>query len=367
MSLASLVGGYSRYGTIGARSFWLAKVMFTFAYSCAIAWPVAAAVTFKNSPVKLIETGLKNMGRDGGPRQAAIWVNDHTLVANVPLEKSTHDPHNLGRTVMYDLNTGKTSELMRYASPLCWDASLGRAAAVFYPNPDNPREQQTLALRIDFEGSIIDKQFVAPGAGLGPDCDMTVERPKGLPERVRIRLRPPHGFIDLGQTGKRWDDAAVLHRTDGKKIKLATHGWTIDHVRYLDFLDKYQLDTGSGCLVKGEKCPPDIHLMDTSGAVTSIQLPAGILDLISVTRVHVVKNGLLFRVQFNKTNRYGYFLLRNGVLHELWRPGSPGLMKPGPTEPWGREAISPDGCKVAFRRGTWPRQTFIFDHCAIGR
>lgn len=327
---------------------------------------MAAAVTFKKSPVKLIDTGLKNMGRDGGPRQAAVWVNDHTLVANVPLEKSAHDPHNFGRTVMYDLNTGKTSELMRYASPLCWDASLGRAAAVFYLNPDNPREQQTLALRIDFEGSIIDKQFVAPGAGLGPDCDMTGERPKGLPERVRIRLRPPHGFIDLGQTGKRRDDAAVLHRPDGETTELSMNGRLVSDVRYLDFLGKYQLDTGSGCLVKGEKCPPDIHLMDTSGAVTSIQLPAGILDLIPIYRIWVVKNGLLFRVEFNKTNRYGYFLLRNGLLHELWRPGSPGFMKPGPTEPWGREGISPDGCKVAFTRDVQPRKVIVFDHCAIG-
>ncbi len=325
----------------------------------------AAAITFKKSPVKLMDTGLENMEPYPGPSQAAVWVNDHRLVAGVPLKNSAHDPHNIGRTVLYDLNTGKTRELMRYAHPICWDASLGRAGAVFYPNPDNKKEQQVFALRVDSKGEIIDKKPAVQNARRGPDCDMSKDVPS-LPKRIQIALRPDHGYLDLGVAGKGLNEYAVLYRSDGRVIELPIRGRQVNVFRYLNFLEEYQLDSGGGCSLQGEKCPPDIHLMDPSGHVTVITIPREVMEIMPIQRVHVVKNGLLFRAE-SKDKREGYLLLRDGVLHELWRPGSPGLLNPQRTETWGLETMSPDGCKVAFARGVRPSRVFVFDHCAIGK
>ncbi|MDO8789143.1 MAG: hypothetical protein Q7J42_13820 [Sulfuritalea sp.] len=326
---------------------------------------LAAAITLKKSPVKLIDTGLENMEPYPGPSQAAVWVNDHSLVAGVPLEKSAHDPHKIGRTVLYDLTTGKTRELMRYAHPICWDASLGRAGAVFYPNPDNKKVQEVFALRIDSEGEIIDKKPATQNARRSPDCDMGKGDAPALPKRIRIALRPGHGYLDLGVAGKGLNELAVLDRPDGRAIELPIRGRQVNAPRYLIFLEEYQLDSGGGCSLQGEKCPPDIHLLDPFGHLTVIAIPREVMEIMPIQRVHVVKNGLLFRAE-SRGKREGYLLLRDGVLHELWRPGSPGLMSPQRTETWGFETISPDGCKVAFARGVRPSRVFVFDHCAIG-
>jgi hypothetical protein len=325
----------------------------------------AAAIMFKKSPVKLIDTGLENTERSGGPSQAAVWVNDHSLVAGVSLEKSAHDPYKIGRTVLYDLNTGKTLELMRYAHPLCWDAKTGQAGIAAYPNPENPKIWRTLTLQVNENGDILRQREVSAFGWDSLSCDMTPKPRPGASIRVFVPLRPEHGYIDLGLSGKPRGTSAVLIHPDGKKTELSMDGRQIGRVRYLDFLGKYQLDFGGGCSVQGEKCPPDIHIMDPSGEVTAITIPLEVMEIMPIQRVHVVRNGLLFRAE-SRDKREGYFLFRDGALHDLWRPGSPGLMSPQRTETWGGEAISPNGCMVAFRRGVWPRRTFVFDHCAIG-
>lgn len=326
----------------------------------------SATIAFKKSPVKLIDTGLRNMEPYPGPSQAAVWVNDHLLVAGVPLEKSAHDPHKIGRTVLYDINTGKTRELMRFAHPICWDASLGRAGAVFYPNPDNTKIKETFALRIDSEGEIIEKKPAARNARRGPDCDMSKGDALALQKHIRIKLRPDHGYLDLGAAGKGLNEMAVLTRPDGSSIELPIKGGQVDDPHYLGFLGKYQLDSGGGCSLQGEKCPPDIHLMAPSGEVTVMTIPREVMEITPIQRVHVVKNGLLFRSE-SRDKREGYLLLRDGVLHELWRPGRPGVTSPQRTETWGLETTSPDGCKVAFARGVRPSRVFVFDQCAVGK
>lgn len=326
------------------------------------------AVPFKKSPVKLIDTGLENMEPYPGPSQAAIWVDDHRLVATVPLERSAHDPKHIGRAVLYNLDTGKTQELMRYAHPLCWDAKTGSGGVVYYPNPDDTKNQEILAIRIDQSGAVVERKAGVSSGWRGPSCDVSREKDLTLNERRIGLLRSEHGYIDRGQQGKGGNEAAVLVRPDGRKIELPLKGRQADGIRYLNFLGQYQLDSGGGCIRQGEQCPPDIHVMDPEGKVTVITIPREILDIIPIQRVDVVRNGLLFRAE-SRDKHEGYLLLRGGVLHELWRPGSPGFFssqRMQRTETWGDHTISPDGCKVAFARGARPSRVFVFDHCAIG-
>lgn len=327
----------------------------------------ADRLVVKKSPVKLIDTGLENMEPYPGPSQAAIWVDDHRLIAGVPLERSAYDPKHIGRTVIHDLRTGKTQELMRYAHPLCWDGRTGQAIIAAYPNPDDSRVWRTLAVAVDREARILGQREVAALSWDVMACMVkTATDDQSLRDRVIAWLRPGHGYIDLGRMGKSRPEVAVFHRPDGKKVEIAQRGWTIIGLRYLNFLDKYQLDSGTGCLVQGEKCPPDIHVLDPSGDVTTIALPAAIFKLMPNTSVEVVKDGYLFRSQ-SVEREEGYLLLRDGIVHHLWRPGSPGFLNPQRTETWGGETISPDGCKVAFARGARPSRVYVFDHCAIGR
>jgi len=327
------------------------------------------AVPFKKSLVKLIDTGLDNMEPYPGPSKAAIWVDDHRLVAGIPLERSAHDPKHIGRTVLYNLDSGKTQELMRYAHPLCWDAKTGNGIVVYYPNPDDTRNQEVLSVRIDQSGAVVERKERVSAGWWGPSCDVTNERDLSRYDRRIGLLRLEHGYIDRGQQGKGGNEAAVLVRPDGKKLELPLKGRQADGIRYLDFLGQYQLDSGGGCIRQGEKCPPDIHVMDENGKVTVITIPREIMDIMPIQRVHVVKNGLLFRAE-SREKREGYLLLRDGVLYELWRPGSPGLFSPQRlqrTETWGDQTISPDGCKVAFARGARPSRVFVFDHCLINK
>lgn len=352
--------GWGRYRVVMAAALGIAT-MFKM-----VATVSAATVTFVESPVKLIDTGLENMEPYGGPGLAAIWVNDHILVAGVPLEKSAHDPHKIGQTVLYDLKTGKTREVMRYARPMCWDASLERAGIVLYPNPDNRREQHLFALRIGPDGQIMDKKPATKNARRDPSCDLGKDDAQALSKHIRIPLRPGHGYLDLGVPGKRLNEPAILVSPDGRTIQLPLPGRQINRVHYLHFLGQYQLDSGGGCFLQGEKCPPDIHVMDPSGHVTVLTIPPEVMDITPIQRVHVVKSGLLFRAE-SRDKREGYLLLRDGVLHQLWRPGSAGLLSPQRTETWGAETISPNGCRVAFARGSRPSRVLVFDHCAIGK
>lgn len=326
----------------------------------------ADTVSFRKSPVKLIDTGLENMEDYPGPSKAAIWVDNHRLLATVPLERSAHDPKHFGRMVLYDLDTGKTQELMRYASPQCWDAKTGNGIVVYHPNPDDTKNQLILSVRIDQSGALVERKERVSAGWWGRSCDVTNERDLSRYERRIGLLRLEDGYVDRGQQGKGGDEAAVLIRPDGRKIELPLKGRQADGIRYLDFLGQYQLDSGGGCVRQGEKCPPDIHVMDATGNVTVITIPREVMDIIPIIWVQVVKDGLFFRATSIKKNE-GYFVLRDGTLHQLWRPGSPGFFSPQRTETWGSESISPDGCKVAFARGARPSRVFVFDHCAIGK
>ena len=287
----------------------------------------ADTVSFRKSPVKLIDTGLENMESYPGPSKAAIWVDNHRLLATVPLERSAHDPKHIGRTVLYNLDTGKTKELMRFAHPLCWDAKTGNGIVIYFPNPDDTRNQEILSVRVDQSGAVVERKERVSAGWWGASCDVTNERDLSRYERRIGLLRLEDGYIDRGQQGKGGDEAAVLIRPDGRKIELPLKGRQADGIRYLDFLGRYQLDSGGGCVRQGEKCPPDIHVMDENGKVTVITIPREIMGIMPIQRVHVVRNGLLFRAE-SRDKREGYLLLRGGVLHELWHPGSPGIFSP---------------------------------------
>lgn len=327
----------------------------------------ADAVPFKKSPVKLIDTDLENMEPYPGPDRAAIWVDDHRLVATIPLERSAHDPKTIGRTVLYDLNTGKTQELMRYAHPLCWDAKTGNGGVVYYPNPDDTKKQEVLGIRVDQSGAVIERKVGASSARRTPDCDVTRKTTPGLPKHRIMMLRSEHGYIDLGVPGLKNHELFIsLNRADGTQKQLPLYSRQATGGFYLPFLDQYQLNSGSSCRWQGERCPPEMYVMNPAGEVTTLPLPAEILKVIpTVSRAYVVKDGILILIY--NLNAHGFFLWRNGALHELWRPDPPGFMKSGPTEVWGYETISPDGCKVAFMRGARPGRVFVFDHCSIGK
>lgn len=326
----------------------------------------ADTVSFKKSPVELIDTGLENMEPYPGPRQAAIWVDDHRLVAGIPLERSAHDPKHIGRTVLYDLDTGKTQELMRYAHPVCWDAKTGNGVVVYYPNPDDTKNQQVIGIRVDQSGAVVERKMGGAVVWWGPSCDVTRERDPNLRDRRIVQLRPEHGYVDLGQQGKGGNEPAVLVRPDGRKIELPLKGRQADGIRYLDFLGQYQLNTGSSCRRQGEKCPPEMYVMNPAGEVTTLTFPVEILNIIPMAAsTYVVRGGVLIK-SYN-LKKPGFFLWRNGTLHELWRPGSAGFMSLQQTEDWGREVMSPDGCKVTFVRGVRPSRVFVFDHCSINK
>jgi hypothetical protein len=165
----------------------------------------------------------------------------------------------------------------------------------------------------------------------------------------------------LGVQGKGFKEPLVLIR-DGKKIELPLQGRQVSGLAYLDFIGSYQLDIGWGCYMQGWKCPPDIHLMNPHGEITTIPISSQILEFIPVQHVKVVKNGLLF--ESVSTNQHeGYLLLRDGVLHELYRPHSGWFGRRQRNELWGKESISPNGCRVAFLRGVSSAKIFVFDHC----
>jgi hypothetical protein len=349
------------------------RLLIALLYTIAVAsmHPTAAsaadAIAFKKSPVKLIDTGLENMEPNPGSGKAAVWVDDHRLLAGVPLERSAHDPKRIGRTVIYDLNTGKARELMRYAHPLCWDAKTGQAIVAAYPNPDDSTVWRTLGLKVNQSADILERRDVDPLSWNVISCDTKgADADPSLRERRIAPLRTEHGYVDLGPKGKPMREAPVIYRPDGTKNELSLKAREINGLRYLDFLGKYQLNTGSGCNNQGWQCPPDIYLLNQFGELAVIPIPNELMTLIPIQQVDVVRDGLLFRATSTDQHE-GYFVLRGGTLHQLWRPGPPGFMKLGRTEIWGGQSISPDGCKVAFRRGASPSRVYVFDHCAVGR
>lgn len=328
----------------------------------------AESVVYKKSWVKLVDTGLEYWITSLTTPSEVIWVTDHSLVANVAMGKEVHDPRRIGRTVMYDTRTGKTREIMRFARPVCWDAKAGRAGIVHYKDADDGKSRQPIALRIDSEGAILEMSPAAPNFAYGLPCDLTMNRLEGVEGSTLYRLRAEDGYLDLRVAGKGLKESAVLNRSDGKRIQLPVRSDQVSQVRYLDFLGSYQLNTGSGCLVQGEKCPPDIPLLKPTGDLSEVSVPDGVRNFISITTVYQVSNGLLFQAK-SRYKKEGYLLLRNGVVHHLWQPEAPSIFgseRYERMESWGRSVNSPDGCKVAFFRGARPARLMIFDHCSIG-
>ena len=268
---------------------------------------------------------------------------------------------------------------MRYAHPVCWDAHSGHATLVLYPKASDPKVtkylfgrqvQKVVSLRLDSDANVLSQQEITPGEWNNISCEALMPIPPNMANRSLRHLRPEHGYLDLGQKGKTSEEPAVFLRSDGQKIKLSLQGAEIDNIQYLDFLGQYQLNSGSSCLHPGKKCPPDIHLMSPSGEVSTISIPSKVRDLINLTRVFVVADGLMFH-SHSPTRPEGYFLLRNGVMHQLWKPrfslNSSWAEGRRRSEYWGFETFSPDGCKVAFLRGVRPGRVHVFDHCSVGR
>jgi len=338
-----------------------------------IAWVVATLfgceamavdkVRFVKSPVKLIDTGLEDAEPNLSSSQAAFWVDNNRLIAALATKKSVDDPKQIGRTALFNIDTRKTTELMRYARPICWDAQTGKGGVVFFPDPANTRNKEILGIRVDLSGALIERNAGTSSSWWGPSCEMGgVEKPNLHKHRISL-LRPEHGYIDLGVPSLKNDQPPVFIKPDGTRWNLPTDSDNGEPL-YLPFLEKYQLNIGSSCNVQGKPCPPDIYLLDPLKGVTAIKIPRELMEIMPIQRVHVVKNGLLFRAESSE-KREGYLLLRNGVLHELWRPGGSGFMNPQRTETWGHEVISPDGCKVAFRRGARPSRVYVFDLCSV--
>lgn len=329
----------------------------------------AATLTIQKSFVKLIDTGLEDGDPHLSPRKAGKWLDDHRLLARVSAQDELSGPRvrYRGRTVLYDLSSRKTVDIMKYASPICWDPVSGKGALAVNDDPyDKSNKKQTVVgIRIDSGGKLTEQVSGLLRGNLGADCD--VQRPNSSNERVLYPLRPEHGILDAGMRGKRDNEQAMFIRSDGQRIELPRKGDRVNEVRYLAFSDRYQISSWDDCSSAGTPCPPEIHLMDGKGGISLVTIPSEINHTISrYGTYYVVKDGILVETRSDSAPE-GYFLLRDGVLHWLWKPGSSGFLDPERTEHWGRPALSPDGCKVAFTRGHRPSRIYVFDHCAVGK
>jgi hypothetical protein len=188
-------------------------------------------------------------------------------------------------------------------------------------------------------------------------------------------LRKKDGYIDRGPAGRPIEQQGILHRPDGTTRELPVHGLKISRVRFLPFANKYQLNHpichGASSALKAKAGCDPLLLMTPEGEIESIPFPDELRDhLKQFDFTYAVKGGVLIRVVY--PGKQGYYLWRNNVLYELWRSRETGFMNLLPAEFWGGEALSPDGCKVAFFRANSTnarsvKQIYIFDHCGIGR
>lgn len=344
-------------------------------------------------PAKVIETGLVPCcsSRSHSATPVGEWLSDDLLLLNALQDVPDADEKALEKLVVFDLRTQKVRTLLETDRFTCRNSELNvLGIGGWY------RKDPHYFVGISEHGDI--KEL-----GVQPALDVFTCRPMDYLERAfgipgyksdGLYLKGSDGFIPITPPGKKNDvhgmlnNKAVLLRPNAPSIELPFRRHEINGsgpARYIAFLDRYQLnwwdsqyDSCCNRRMGGEPwkaLPYDFspfRLLFRDGRVEEIPYPEGILKDYGIRRFNeafVTRLGLVIDSVSGPPNKNerGLFLIQDGRPIAVWGRPAP-LAK---HYAMAGTVLSPDGCKLAFRRfSDWrpgnPKHVTILDLCNGG-
>lgn len=326
--------------------------------------------TIEEKTFEVFDTGLEPMScctMSPATHEVGYWLSDNLLVVNALREESDANRRQAERLMLVDASTRQITTLVSEGRLQCWNRDLQVASispgyksdSYHYMQLNSGGRLSELSTVPQFDkGSCWTQEFVKKSHG----------NAKYLSEM--------DGYIQRYYPGKKSLENAASNATlisPGKPPKILPV--RVDEIeggkaKYLAFMDKYLLNRldsqGSSSterrlagLAWGDR-PYDLtpyRLLARDGSIEEIPYPK-ILFEYGVRYFYELlptRAGILIDAATNGKGEHGLFLLKGERLIRFW--GRPVLFSSG-REGVSGTTLSPDGCKIAFRRfADWKRNT----------
>lgn len=313
---------------------------------------------------EVIETGYEPMSCcDLGPKVNVVgnWLSDDVIAFNALREVSDANNKQLQRAIVFDVRTRKSRVIVEEGSIQCWNPER-QIASINHAAPTGERR----LMRLDTEGNL--------GEPSGPpDLDDFFCRPINAEERLTgitgfqsdgLWFRDSDGYIPYIPPGKKRNrdtDKAVWVRpgkpplalpilrkeiTGGRAIYLAYSGQYL--LNEFDSQGSSDTDRRLAGRTWGDR-PYDLtpyRLLSRDGSIAEIPYPYVLQDygIRSFDKLIPTRVGYLFGAVLDR--HFSLFLLQEDRVIRFW--GKPVRFKDG--DSISGLTLSPDGCKIVFRR-----------------
>lgn len=326
----------------------------------------APARTIEEKSFEVFDTGLEPMScctMSPATHQVGYWLSDTLLVVNALRDEPDANRRQAERLMLVDAGSRQISTLVAEGRLQCWNREL-RVASI------GPRYGSGIyrLIRLDNAGRLEELPEK-------PDLNLLSCKPinyeakvSGIPgySSAGTYFLDSDGYIPYNPPGHKstYNSKAVWLRPNAPSIVLPAYRNEIEggNAKYLAFLDKYLLNRldsqGSSSterrlagLAWGDR-PYDLtpyRLLARDGSIEEIPYPK-ILFEYGVRYFYELlptRAGILIDAADNGKGEHGLFLLRGERLIRFW--GRPGLFSSG-REGVSGTTLSPDGCRIAFRR-----------------
>lgn len=332
-------------------------------------------------PLEVVDTGFEPQTcctMAPSSSRVGAWIDNDRLIFSALRDEPDADKKYKERVVLFDWRTRSSTILKPEGTFRCYHreyhvANIGTIAI--------ERNERLYAIADDGQLRDVTDDFPALSLGCLP-ANLHKEVP-GHP----VYLGEKDGYLQLRPPGKpapTFDHSvnAVLYRPGLPPIEIAAPASEVDGgiLRYFAFIDRYQLNRldsrGDSKSDKRQNTPlswgnrpydlSPYRLLAPDGHVDEFPFPY-ILSEFGVRFFYELlptKAGILVVATGGSRGERGLFLLNGERLTRVW--GKPGLFSGG--ENMAGLALSPDGCKIAFRRyANWqlatPKHISIMNLC----